>query len=325
MPQKLNLLSDFESPELSTVSSAHLPSDPLFDYLLQGLRWIRKRRAIVISGAVAIGVALLALVSYLYVSQKKEAQAVLQLTKSMQLLNTPLEDKRGERRTLTSSVPSFKTFEERRAAALKAYRRLEAQFSSTAAAKLARLHEASLLLDMRYPQEAILAFLEVRNSVLAQLDKEIYGRAVEGLGFAYELQSRVEKQSDAMNSALAAFRELETIDSKGFKELGLYHQARCYETQGDIEKAKALLWDVYHRTHQSTETAGLFVYLKRVVEAKLRVLDPEVFSALYKKEGGGKSLTQAQLNQLLKQIEKPVSPQSSGSEGVPAAPKQRSP
>ena len=48
----------------------------------------------------------------------------------------------------------FKTYEDRREAALKKYREVEARFPKTGAAILARLAEGSLLLDKHEPDPA---------------------------------------------------------------------------------------------------------------------------------------------------------------------------
>jgi len=57
----------------------------------------------------------------------------------------------------------YKTFDERRGAALKQYKEVQAKFPGTGAAILARLAEGSLLLDKRDIDNAIAAFTEVKG------------------------------------------------------------------------------------------------------------------------------------------------------------------
>ena len=89
-------------------------------------------------------------------------------------------------------TPVFKTVEDRREAALGKYRGVVSKFAGTGAATLARLAEGSLLLDKRDPDGAASAFLDAKSSPLAQADSEVRGRALEGLGFAYELKAVVD-------------------------------------------------------------------------------------------------------------------------------------
>src|SRR5262249_18547938 len=156
---------------------------------------------------------------------------------------------------------------ERRDAALGKLRDVESRFPGTGAAILARLAEGSLLLDGRKADEAVRAFSDVGASSLAHVDAEVRGRALEGLGFAYELKGDPD-------NALKTFRELEnTVDVLGFKELGMYHQARVYEAKGDKDKAKELLKTVHERINKPGDNYP-FPYLKEVADDRLRALDP---------------------------------------------------
>src|SRR5690606_20261285 len=114
-------------------------------------------------------------------------------------------------------------------AALEQYREVRGKFPGTGAAILARLAEGSLLLDARDADGALAAYTDVKDSPLAAADSEVKGRALEGIGFAYELKALAapaEKETH-LDAALEAFRELENaVEVKGFKELAIYHQAR---------------------------------------------------------------------------------------------------
>src|SRR5262249_14788850 len=102
---------------------------------------------------------------------------------------------------------------------------------------------------------------------LGKNDQEVKGRALEGLGFAYELKG-------SLDDALKTFKELEnTVDVKGFKELGMYHQARILEAKGEKDPAKELLKTLLERINKPTEGHS-FPYLQEVAEDRLRTLDP---------------------------------------------------
>ena len=60
---------------------------------------------------------------------------------------------------------------------------------------------------------------------------------------------------------------------KGFKELGMYHQARVLEAKGDKDKAKELLKSIRERVNKPGE-GHPFPYLESVAEDRLRALDP---------------------------------------------------
>ena len=83
----------------------------------------------------------------------------------------------------------FKTFDERRESALKKFRDVQSKYPKTGAAILSRLAEGSLLLDKHEPDPALTAFTDVKGSALAAADQEVKGRAIEGMGFAYELKA----------------------------------------------------------------------------------------------------------------------------------------
>ncbi|HEU4536476.1 MAG TPA: hypothetical protein VFS00_20265 [Polyangiaceae bacterium] len=125
--------------------------------------------------------------------------------------------------------PVYRDPNERVTTALAAYRATAQQFDGSGAAILARLGEAGMLLDKRDYDGALKAYTDVRGSALGQADVDVKGRAIEGVGFALEGKGDSE-------GALKAFHELEAV--AGFKELGLYHQARLSAVKGD--KAKAL-------------------------------------------------------------------------------------
>jgi len=91
--------------------------------------------------------------------------------------------------------------------------------------------------------------MDVKGSPLAQADSEVKGRALEGLGFAYELKAVLDapQKDKHLGDAIKEFKELENTDVSGFKELGMYHQGRVYETKGEKDKAIEELKSLHER------------------------------------------------------------------------------
>ena len=99
------------------------------------------------------------------------------------------------------------------------------------------------MLDKRDPDGAIAAFEEVVGSSLAKADAEVRGRAIEDLGYAYELQAELhpDERDKDLDKAIEQYKQLEATDVLGFKQMAHYHEARCYEPKGDKAKAIELL------------------------------------------------------------------------------------
>lgn len=178
-------------------------------------------------------------------------------------------------------IKVYKTSQERVDAALADYKRAGAASNGTGAAILARLGEAGLLLDAKKWDEAATAYRDVKSSALATADVDVKGRALEGIGFA------LEGKGDS-GAALGAFKELESLNGRGFKELGLYHQARIHAQKGEKEKATELVKAARERI--KTDPRG-FSYLEGVLEELSRALDPNAGSKA-SKAGGGMGLEQ---------------------------------
>jgi hypothetical protein len=185
--------------------------------------------------------------------------------------------------------PSFKSVADRRASALGHYREVETKFAGTGAAVLARLAEGGLLLDEGDAKGAQGAYQEVIASALGKADPVVRGRAFEGIGFADERLAETDAPGkDAhLDAALSAFKQLEAVDANGFKDLGLYHQARVQEAKGDKAKAIEILKDLDKRiTSGEKHELG---YLQFVAEDRLRDLDPTALPPKPAKDafGGG--------------------------------------
>jgi len=133
---------------------------------------------------------------------------------------------------------------------------------------------------------------------------------MEGLGFAYELKATANPADAAKNfdEAIKVYKEMEiNTDVKGFKELAMYHQARCLQAKGDKDGAKALLVSVRERVSKPGENHP-FPYLEEVATDRLRAIDP---TAVPPKQSGNMNgptgqpqMNEAQLKALIERLKK---------------------
>lgn len=294
-------------------------ADPLLERTEKLSEWAKRNQKLVqiVGGAIAVG--LVGIAGFLYFDHKREVDASVLLTQAVAddrgHIGEPPKDVDPD--VAAAAGPFFKTFDERRDAALAKYREVEAKYPKTGAAILARLSEGSLLLDKRDPDGAAAAFTDVRNSPLAAADQEVKGRSIEGLGFAYELKARLDANEAAKynDEALKAYKELEnTVDVRGFKELAIYHQARMHELKGEKDKAKELLINLRDRLQKPDDSAAPgvppapgFPFLREVAMDRLRELDP---MAAPKPGGGapgrppGSQLTPEQIRKLIEDAQR---------------------
>ncbi len=297
-------------------------ADPLIERATQLRDWAKKnQRSVAIVAAVAVlGAA--GAGAYAYREKHRESAASAELAKAVAdergRIGDPSKDDSEERH---DPRPVFKTVEDRRETALREYRDVEAKYGGTGAAILARLSEGSILLDKHDVDGAVAAFSDVKGSPLAAADAEVKGRALEGLGLAYELKASTlpkDQAGPAYDQALQTFRELENTDVTGFKELGMYHQARVVEAKGDKDKAIELLKSLHERLAKApTEpTSHPFPYLQEVTDDRLRALDP---SAVPPKPppglggpGGASGMNEAQMRKLIEQLQRQAQQKGGG-------------
>jgi hypothetical protein len=289
--------------------------DPLIERTQRLRKWAKQNQKAVrglTTAAIVVGAGV---GGYVWYEHKHEADASVELAHAVAdergRIGDPSKDDDPDKPH--DPRPVFKTNDERRDSALAKYREVEKRYPGTGAAILARLAEGGILLDKHDPDGATRAYSDVRASALAQADAEVRGRALEGLGFAYELKGNLDE-------ALKTFRELEnTVDVQGFKELGMYHQARCYESKGDKDKAKELLKALHDRINKPGE-GHPFPYLQELVDDRLRAIDP---AALPPKPSGmmggpgGNKMTEEQRKKLLEQFLKAQEQQQHGGGGNP--------
>jgi hypothetical protein len=285
-------------------------------------KWVRQNESLVRNLVILVVAAAVGGGGYLWWSQRTEGAASNEITQAVNdedgRIGDP--DKEDDDSRPVDLRPVFKTDAERLDAALAKYREVEAKFKHTGAAYLARLEEGSLLLDKADFDGAIAAFDEASKSPLAAADSEVKGRALEGMGFAYEAKAKATPadKDKLLDQASQAFRALENTDVRGFKELGMYHQARVLEAKGEKDKAIEMLKSLHERLNQAGETRETthpFVYLETIADDRLRALDPTAIKPKAKGLGGGGpggGMSQEEMQKLIEQLKAGNLPQGPG-------------
>ena len=317
--KKLSKIGTRAEPKRNIAVAAD--ADPLIEKTAKLSDWAKQNQKTVQIVGALIAAALLGIAGYLYLEHKHETEASVLLAQAVddergRIGEPPKED--TDNPAPVDPTPLFKTYDDRREAALKKYREVESRFPKTAAAILARLAEGSLLLDKHEPDPALAAFTEVKNSPLGTADQEVKGRALEGMGFANEMKALAAAPADAprfWDDAAKDYKELEnTVDVRGFKELAMYHQARVAQSRGEKDKAKELLLSLKERLNKTEETTSsvpqgpAFPYLKEVAMDRLREIDPTAAPKLPpgggNAPGGSPQLTPAQIRKMIEDAQK---------------------
>jgi hypothetical protein len=311
--KKLSKIGTRAEPKRKVAVAAD--ADPLIERTAKLSDWAKKnQRTVQLVGAMITAV-LLGIAGFMYYEHKRETDASVLLAKAVaderaRIGEPPKDDEEND------GSPVFKTYDDRREAALKKYREVQAQFPKTGAAILSRMAEGSLLLDKRDPDGAMNAFNDVKASPLAANDQEVKGRVLEGIGFAYEEKADKNEGEKAkfLDEAAKTYKELEnTVDVKGFKELAMYHQARVAMAKGDKDKAKELLVTIRDRLQKPDDNpivgapgGPAFPYLSEVAMDRLRELDPGAApkTPAGGNPGGNPQLTPAQLKKMMEDMQK---------------------
>ena len=312
----------------SIATDAYVPeADPLLERIRRGRQWIKGHQQVfgVLVAVVVLGVG--GALVWTYRQNKEEAEGSALLAQGFadehgHVSEKEDEDDDGSR--AKQLYPTFKSIAERRGAALAKYREVEGRYPGTGAAILARLAEAGLLLDQGDAKGAIAAYDDVKSSPLSLADPEVRGRALEGVGFARELLAQTDSasQDKHLDDALAAFKALEQVDVKGFRELGMYHQARVLQAKGDKTKALEILKEVYKRVTEPGENHP-FSYLEFVVEDRLREMDPAALPPKAAKKmgsgpGGNLDMSDPKVQELIRQLQQQA--QQKGNAPTPGGP-----
>lgn len=274
--KRLSKIGEGNVKRPSVATGAVAEAVPLLERAARANKWIQEHRGTVGAIAAAALLCLGGALSWVFWQDKRTTEASVLLAQGLADEHGHITATAGDDDAPTTGLyPTFKSDVERRDAALAKYRSIESKYPGTGAAILARLSEASLLLDAGDAKGAIAAYEEVKGSALARADSEVLGRALEGKGFGDELLAQTDgaNRDKHLDDALAEFKALEAVDVEGFKELGMYHQARVRLAKDDRAAALDLLKKLHERMDSPGETAK-FSYLQFVVEDRLRELDP---------------------------------------------------
>jgi hypothetical protein len=192
----------------------------------------------------------------------------------------------------------FKTADDKQTASLNAYNQVVDQYPTTGPGILAKLGQAGIYLDKKDYDHALSAYGDVLKTTLAAADADVKGRAIEGIGFAKEGKGDVD-------GALASFKELGSVNAKGYAELALYHQARMLIVKADPaskDRAKDLLKQAHDKLSAPSLDGRPFPFLEAVVDDTLRKLDPSALPPPRTQLGGakGSQLSPEELQALLK-------------------------
>jgi tetratricopeptide (TPR) repeat protein len=289
----------------AAVTSGLLPGEMVDDALARmtsaSMKWLRRNLGAIQWVALAAILATAGGLTWNWRSEKKSGAASSELASAIADEHGRVmpEDKRTDEEKEYDFARVFKTPEERSDAALAAYEKVAAQEPGSGASILAKLGIAGVELEKRDYAKALDAYAVVLSSKLAAADADVKARALEGTGFAKEGKGD-------LDGALASFKELQGIDAKGFKELGMYHEARVLVAKGDKAKAEQLLKAVRDKLQAPTPDGSKpFRFLEATVDRKLLELDPTaVPRAATPAPGGGAQLTPEQIELLKKQFQK---------------------
>jgi tetratricopeptide (TPR) repeat protein len=147
--------------------------------------------------------------------------------------------------------------------AIKGYKDVAESRRGTTTAALAKTGLAGALYRQGKYADAAKLYEELYASDLAKMDPDVKGRSLEGLGLS--LEAKGDK-----DGAMKRYRDLENAEISGFRELGLYHQARLLNAKGDKAKAKELLLKVLEKYKEKPEA-----FVAQAAKSLLSAIDPK--------------------------------------------------
>ncbi len=250
----------------------------------------------VVLGLAIVGVGVTAGVFYFQDKKAGAATGALALGTRAERGRILENDERSDDEKSFDAAAIYKTDAERATDALAAYAKVTSSYPGTGAAILARLGEAGVRLDQGEHDQAAAIYAEVIGSPLGKADGDVRGRATEGLGYAKEGKGD-------LDGALEAFRELQKIDVRPFKEAGQYHEGRVLLAKGEKDQAKAILQPLYEKVKLPGKE-GLVAgeQLKQLVARTLRKIDPALAPAEAKGALGGARGGQLDMEELQRML-----------------------
>ncbi|MEY4576863.1 MAG: hypothetical protein RL701_1566 [Pseudomonadota bacterium] len=189
------------------------------------------RTLLIGAGAIAAGIAGVALFSSLSANTSHEAGTLLHtaVTTSHGLIVAPEETPPED-----AIVPTFANEKERDEKALGQFREVGKKFADSSAGHYAALGEANTLLNLGRAAEASAAFEKLRTALADGKDTFLRVRVLEGAGYALEGQQKYAE-------ARERFEALSKLDNGAYRVVGDYHRARMLVAEGKRDEAKQLL------------------------------------------------------------------------------------
>jgi hypothetical protein len=233
--------------------------------------WLKEHRMI------AIGVGLVALLglggwvgwNYYRTTQATAAGALLQAaleisTAQIRAADAPVPE--GEEDDEDRPGP-YGSVRERARAALNAYKRVTQQYPTSDAAPWALLGQGRALAELgRHDQARAMYERAIAES---GDDAAIVWRALEGKAFTYEAE-------EEWDEAIAAYRQLQSLDGRRFEPIARYHLGRMQLAKGQRREAtdtfRALVEQL--RSAADDEERQDYEYVLAQAEVRLRELDP---------------------------------------------------
>jgi hypothetical protein len=151
-----------------------------------------------------------------------------------------------------TTLPKFKTAQERATATLTALEQLDKQYGSSDVAKRARLIKAGVLFDLGRYDDAAKAY----GDAAAAAEGALKFVAREGVALSIEAKALAEKDATARNAgldkAMAEYKQLQPDEKGYYHDIAVYHQARVLALKGDKAGAVALYKQIVDKMPSSS-------------------------------------------------------------------------
>jgi tetratricopeptide (TPR) repeat protein len=285
-----------------------------------------RRTVYVVLGALALAIGGFTIWKMIESSRAEEASAALQ--DAVETANAPIRAAGDAPAEEDEELETYPTIRARAEKALREYRTVVSNYGGTDAAVWARLGQAAALYDLERWADSRQAFEKAMQE--GGDDPSVTWRALEGIGFTYEAEEK-------WPEALQRYQELSRTGGRAFRDVAEYHLARMYLAQGDDVRAKETLRTLVERLQgrategDESEDATQLQYTLTQAEARLAELDP---SAVPRRGGAGgmggmggmggpggpESLTQEQIEELIRNMQKKMgnkAPPGGGGGGPP--------
>jgi tetratricopeptide (TPR) repeat protein len=240
--------------------------------------WAQSNRPVAYGIAAAIVLAMVGAIGWTVWSSGQTEAAGAALAEAVRIANAEVDPDRhepaGDPDDSSDEEPSdeadedpwFPSRQARAEAALEAYQGVLRDHGGSDAARWARLGEGRALFDLGRHEEARRSYeLALRE---AGGDPMVAWRALEGIGFTYEVE-------DQWEQAIEQYEELRTVEDGRYEAVADYHIARMRIAMGDRAAATTALRGLVERLRADSESEEPdFPYVLAQAEVRLRELDP---------------------------------------------------